>query len=115
MSSVLFRARPQAIALALIAVGAAGCSSETTRFNDNPYAARQGEVTGTVSAAPAGRIEQTQLAPPAASRPTSAAPAAGAGAWQPISPAPRHRLMSPDRCRRRASRPAIGPGTAARP
>src|SRR6476646_4217278 len=77
MSSVLFRARPQAIALALIAVGAAGCSSETTRFNDNPYAARQGEVTGTVSAAPAGRIEQTQLAPPAASRPTSAAPAAG--------------------------------------
>jgi murein DD-endopeptidase MepM/ murein hydrolase activator NlpD len=69
-----FRARPQAFALALIAVGAAGCSSETTRFNDN-YGQRPGEVTGTVAAAPSGRIEQSQLPPPpATSRPVATAP-----------------------------------------
>jgi murein DD-endopeptidase MepM/ murein hydrolase activator NlpD len=80
MSSVLFRARPQTVALALIAIGAAGCSSEATRFNENPYASRAstGEVTGSVSTAPSGRIEQSQLAPPpGASQPATAAPATG--------------------------------------
>ena len=84
MSSVveLLRARPRAVVLAVVAVGIAGCSSESTRFNENPFArdSRPGEVTGSVpQAAPSGRVEQSQLPPPGASRPiASAAPAAPA-------------------------------------
>ena len=73
--------RPQAVALAIVALGAAGCSSESTRFNDNPYASRSGpgEATGSVAqrGAPAGRVESAQLPPPTASRPATVAPGAG--------------------------------------
>src|SRR5947208_895825 len=51
-------------------------SADSTRFFDNPLAARNapGEVTGSTApaqAAPVGRVDTTQLPPPAASRPTS--------------------------------------------
>ena len=70
---------PRAFAVAVIAVGAAGCSSETARFNDNPYASRsgQGEVTGSVQTAPVSRVQTSQLPPPAASRPATVASPAG--------------------------------------
>lgn len=61
------RVRPQVVMLAAIAVGIAGCSSEASRFNGDPYAARttSPEATGSVAAVPpSGRIEQSQLAPP---------------------------------------------------
>ena len=63
----------RAIALALIAVGAAGCSADSTRFGEAPYASRggQGDVTGSVSGqgAPVARVEtrplpQTSQLPP---------------------------------------------------
>jgi len=75
------RARPRAVLLAGIAFSVAGCSSEVTRFNENPYPSRAGasEVTGTVTAAPAGRIEQAQLPPPAGATPPAAVPPAGEG------------------------------------
>jgi len=75
------RARPRAVLLAGIAFSIAGCSSEVTRFNENPsanpYTSRAGasEVTGPVAAAPAGRIEQAQLPPPGATPPTTVGPA----------------------------------------
>ena len=81
---------PRAIVLTAIAIGTAGCSSETLRFNDNPFSSQSApsEVTGSVPAhtAPVARVESNSLPPPAASRPvtTAAAPApsngtAGAG------------------------------------
>src|SRR5262245_2276982 len=69
--------RPRAIALMLIAAGAAGCSSETTRFNDSPSGSKggPGEVRGWVAPAPApaGRVEASQLPPPSAARPATVA------------------------------------------
>ncbi len=63
---------PRALALVVVAVSAAACSSESTRFNDNPFASRtQGEVTGSIppgQAAPVGRVDATQLPPPTASK-----------------------------------------------
>ena len=73
----LLRSRlwPRAAMLALIAVGAAACSSETTRFNDNPFGSRSGpEATGSIpqaQAAPGGRVESGPLPP------QPGAPAAG--------------------------------------
>ena len=64
----LLRSRSRAVVLTAIAVGVAGCSADSTRF-DNPFASRgaPGEVTGSVppaQAAPVGRVESTQLPPP---------------------------------------------------
>jgi murein DD-endopeptidase MepM/ murein hydrolase activator NlpD len=73
----LLRAQPRVLVLAVVAVGIAGCSSESTRFNENPYASRSapGEATGSVNAqaAPSGRVEQSQLPPPGANGPAMAA------------------------------------------
>src|SRR5262249_37345393 len=74
----LLRSRlwPRAVALALIAVGAAACSSETTRFNDNPFASRNPDATGSIpqtQGAPGSRVESAPL--PA----QPGVPAAGAG------------------------------------
>jgi len=57
---------PRASVLALIAVGAAGCSADSTRFGEAPYAARsgQGEVTGSSASgqgAPVGHVETRPL------------------------------------------------------
>jgi murein DD-endopeptidase MepM/ murein hydrolase activator NlpD len=65
--------------LTLMAIGVAGCSSDTTRFNDNPFAANHPsapETTGTVwqgQGAPAGRVESRPL-PPQAAQPANAPP-----------------------------------------
>ena len=77
----LLRSRSRAIVLAAIAVGVAGCSADSTRF-DNPFASRAapGEATGSIAsaqAAPVGRVESTQLAPPNASRPASVSSESG--------------------------------------
>ena len=73
---------PRAIVLTAIAIGTAGCSSETLRFNDNPFSSQSApsEVTGSVPArtAPLGRVESNALPPPAASRPVTTATAAPA-------------------------------------
>lgn len=73
---------PRAIVLTAIAIGTAGCSSETLRFNDNPFSSQTApsEATGSVPArtAPVGRVESNALPPPAASRPVTSATAAPA-------------------------------------
>jgi murein DD-endopeptidase MepM/ murein hydrolase activator NlpD len=66
---LLARSRMRALALGAIAVGAAGCSADSTRFTDGLFAGRSGpsEVTGSVTpgqAAPVGRVEATRLPPP---------------------------------------------------
>ncbi len=88
LSPVAFRAsmRPSVILLALVAVSAAGCSSDTSRFEgpfSNPFASRQqaapAEVTGSISSAPRGQIQsqplpapgQTASAMPPATRPAT--------------------------------------------
>ena len=77
----LLRSRSRAVVLTAIAVGVAGCSADSTRF-DNPFASRSapGEVTGSIApaqAAPVGRVESTQLAPPTANRPALASSETG--------------------------------------
>jgi murein DD-endopeptidase MepM/ murein hydrolase activator NlpD len=76
---------PRAIVVTAIAIGAAGCSSESLRFNDGPFASQSApsEVTGSVPAArtaPVGRVETSSLPPPAASgasRPATTAATSG--------------------------------------
>jgi murein DD-endopeptidase MepM/ murein hydrolase activator NlpD len=59
------RAPWRVVAIALVALGTAGCSSEVTRFDDNPFKnTPPREETGsasTVQSAPAGRIETQPL------------------------------------------------------
>jgi murein DD-endopeptidase MepM/ murein hydrolase activator NlpD len=79
MSCVLemLRARSwlRAAALALTAGSVAACSSDTSRFNHNPFASiGQPEATGSISqasGAPVGRVESQPLAPQAAQAPRS--------------------------------------------
>jgi murein DD-endopeptidase MepM/ murein hydrolase activator NlpD len=66
---LLVRSRMRALALGAIAVSVAGCSADSTRFTDGPFAGRSGpgEVTGSVApgqSAPVGRVETTRLPPP---------------------------------------------------
>src|SRR5438067_2274855 len=83
MSSVveLLRSRSRAVVLTALAVGVAGCSADSTRF-DIPFASRNapGEASGSVApgqAAPVSRVDSTQLPPPTASRPTPVATETG--------------------------------------
>ena len=79
----------RAAALALTAGSVAACSSDTSRFNHNPFASiGPSEATGSISqasGAPVGRVESQPLAPQAAQAPRSgvtrsaAANPAGAG------------------------------------
>ena len=80
----LFRSSSwRAIALALIAFGAAGCSAESSRFGENP-SSRPGEVTGSIppaQGAPVGHVEtrplpQTSQSPPPPAPPPPARTAA---------------------------------------
>jgi murein DD-endopeptidase MepM/ murein hydrolase activator NlpD len=67
----------RAMVLTLIAVGAAGCSMESTRFNENPFHA-QNEAPVPVrpsQAAPVGRIESQSLPPTAQMAPAAGQPA----------------------------------------
>lgn len=84
-------------ALAMLAASLAACSSDTDRFNENPFASRKpsaqsNEATGSIAAAPAGRVEQRPLASaPQISRPATVASSSsstgvaggGAGMYQP--------------------------------
>jgi len=98
--------------LGALAVGVAGCSSDTTRFgnpNSNPFEARSSapsEVTGSVRAAPTSRIAAQSLPPPpSAYRPTSVASVGvsggggGMGSYTPSyplpPPAPMHAVPAP--------------------
>lgn len=89
------RSGPRMVAWAMIAIGAAGCSSESTRFNDNPFSSKS-EVTGSIPqhAAPVARVESSALPPPAASRPSTVAATGttgggrGMASYQPGSSAP---------------------------
>jgi murein DD-endopeptidase MepM/ murein hydrolase activator NlpD len=94
-----FRLGARASVLTLIAVGFAGCSSDVTRFDSNPFAssnAPPAEVTGSVSRAPATPTrpvearplaqpqsspppQTTYLPPPPPSHPNQTGVAAGAG------------------------------------
>ena len=86
----LLRSRlwPRAAALALMTIGVAACSGESSRFSDNPFGYRGNpETTASIppaQAAPVGRVEtrplpaqNAQLAPP---QPGASAPAASGGA-----------------------------------
>src|SRR2546428_307620 len=124
MSSVVELLRswsqPRALALAVIAVGAAACSAESTRFTDNPFASKpQGDATGSVPAAqtaPVARVETSQLPAPSATsgRPTAVAStsgiAGGGGGQGPFTPRPPDR---PGEVAARARRNA--PGQFGRP
>ncbi len=83
----------RAMAVALIAVGAAGCSADSTRFSDGSYASHggQGDVTGSVSGqgAPVGRVEThplpqtSQLPPPPRAEPVVAGGGRGMASYTP--------------------------------
>jgi murein DD-endopeptidase MepM/ murein hydrolase activator NlpD len=68
MSSVVdlrSRSLPRVVALAVIAIGTAACSSEATRFGNSPYASQQ-EATGSIQQprAPTGSVQTSSLPPP---------------------------------------------------
>ena len=73
---------------ALLATGVAGCSSDTTRLAENPFASRpaqQPEYTGSVQPQPSGRVESQALPPPQ----RTAGGSAGIGSYQPQYSPPR--------------------------
>ena len=81
-------------ALAMLAASLAACSSDTDRFNENPFASRKPtanhEATGSVASAPVGRVESRPLtSAPQISRPATVASSSGgiagggAGMYQP--------------------------------
>lgn len=58
------RQAPQFAALALISIVFAGCSADTARFNENPFATAQApapQAPAPMAAAPSGRIESAPL------------------------------------------------------
>jgi murein DD-endopeptidase MepM/ murein hydrolase activator NlpD len=80
MSSVVELVRswplPRVLALAVIASGTAGCSSEVARFDSNPYASTNQTASVQQQRAPAGQVQTSSLPPPAGSD-TATMPAAG--------------------------------------
>jgi murein DD-endopeptidase MepM/ murein hydrolase activator NlpD len=92
LEMVRSRCWPRAAALALMSIGIAACSSDTSRFNDNPFAAlSHPETTGSVAqgvptaqAAPVGHVDSRPLPSQAAqaqpTRPATKLAAAGNGA-----------------------------------
>jgi murein DD-endopeptidase MepM/ murein hydrolase activator NlpD len=91
LEMVRSRCWPRAAALALMSIGVAACSSDTSRFSENPFAAlSHPETTGSVAqgvpqaqAAPVGRVESRPLAPQSAQaqpiKPATRLAAAGPG------------------------------------
>lgn len=71
---------PRVLALAVIAVGVAACSSEATRFNSNPYASQQ-EATGSIQQprVPSGSVQTSSLPPPPGSQAASTPPSGVSG------------------------------------
>src|ERR1700759_2482366 len=100
----LFRSRAwlRLAALTFIAGAAAGCSADTSRFNENPFgvasARHPGDVTGSVpaaQAAPVGRVETRPLAQGSAPLPPPPQAAAVASKPSPIVQAPRPAAPQP--------------------
>jgi murein DD-endopeptidase MepM/ murein hydrolase activator NlpD len=85
MRCVVAFACSRPVIFAAIALSVAGCSGDTVRFSDNPFASTNarpaGAVTGSVSSKSASAIQTTVLPPPPAVQPIYAAP-------QMSSPAP---------------------------
>jgi murein DD-endopeptidase MepM/ murein hydrolase activator NlpD len=119
MSSVAERLRsrllPSASVLALV-IGVAGCSGDTTRFNDNPYARGNSDATGSIQqsqGAPAGQVESRPLPPvtaqqqPAPGRIVSGGTVGGGRGMGSYTPAPAtHRPASPEVTGSVAAKPA---------
>jgi murein DD-endopeptidase MepM/ murein hydrolase activator NlpD len=63
------RAIPRLAMTALVATLAAGCSSDTVRFSEspfaNPFGGKSADATPPVPAVPTGKVQSRQLAPPA--------------------------------------------------
>jgi len=104
----------RAAVLVALAVGVAGCASDTMRFDEGTTGAQYSQYQSPAGA-PAGRMEAAQLAPPAAVRPTTvAAPAARATEVQKKavvaqkSPPPKHETVA-------AAKPAPTSGQKAAP
>src|SRR5438552_1772578 len=96
---------PRALAVVLIAAGAAGCSGDTTRFAENPYASKSpGEVTGSVPpsapAQPQRTVQSAPLPPPSGAAPTTvpSGTAGGGGGMASYTPTatPRPAQASPE-------------------
>ena len=98
MSSLVEPSRSRAVSrLALVAAlsaGVAGCSSDFSRFTENPWASKpqaqapSHEVTGSVQAAPSHRVETQALAAPAPSHAPTYGGGAGIGSYQPAPSRP---------------------------
>ncbi len=100
----LFRSRAwlRWATLTFIAGAAAGCSADTSRFNENPFgvasAHHSGDVTGSVpaaQAAPVGRVETKPLAQGSVPLPPPPQPAAVASKPTPVVQAPRPAAPQP--------------------
>ncbi len=99
------RPLPQAALLALVSAGIAGCSGDTSRFNDNIFADifadKNGpEMTGSIQGsqgAPVGRVETRPLPPQSAqsSSPQNSGFAGGGRGMASYAPNPAHSAASP--------------------
>ncbi len=96
LEMVRSRGWPRAAALALMTISVAACSSDTSRFNDNPFAAiTRPEMTGSVAQGQAPSISRVESQPlpsqpalaqqvqPATNRLAAAAPGPAAGKGAP--------------------------------
>ena len=92
---------PLASVLAL-SLGIAGCSGESTRFNENPFASQTSDATGSIPqghVAPAGRIESQPLPPvgqaPSYGQPVTAGGGRGMASYQPSAAPVSSRPVAP--------------------
>ena len=75
--SEMLRSRfsPRAVVLALVSVGVAACSADTTRFNDNPFASHGNpELTASMPQAQTAQAPQPRSATSVAANSTTAGP-----------------------------------------
>jgi len=95
---------PQVVAIALMALGAAGCSSDSGRFGSDSAVAPQGDVTGSMSPS-ADRVESRPLPGLASNSGGTSGGGRGMGSYQPGNgdatgslppppPAPQHLIWS---------------------
>jgi len=122
MSSVVELVRswplPRVVAFSVIAVSAAACSSESTRFNSNPFASHQ-ESTASVAQplAPAGSVQTSALPPPSGGQPMPGSgmqtaamqPPHAQPAYAPPQPAQSPHALPPPILRQTASKGTAAP------
>src|SRR6266478_2998450 len=69
------RFSPRAVVLALVSVGVAACSADTSRFNDNPFASHSNpELTASMPQAQTAQAPQPRSATSVAANSTAAGP-----------------------------------------